>query len=128
LSSDISSIHRIKEHRGCGIQAASYNVGPRTWIPEACVSLRTDEGARKLWVRSFAHCFAAENVTFANKIEADNWAFNAARTIIDKALPQFDPPTSPRAPLYASVMNRFFKAARRPFFSFQRIRIFKRAE
>lgn len=128
LISDIRSIHRIKEHRGCGIEAASYSVGPRAWVPEACVSLRTDDGAKKLWVRSFAHCFAAENVTFANKIEADNWAFNAARAIIDKALPDFDPSPSPRMPLYANVVTRFFKAARRPFFPLQRIRLFKRAE
>ena len=128
MNSEVSSFYRTKEHRGCDIRAASYNVGPRTWIPEACVSLGTDGGAKKLWVRSFAHCFAAENVTFANKIEADNWAFNAARAIIDKALPEFDPPALPSMPLYTSCVSRFFKAARRPFLSVQRIRIFRSAE
>jgi len=128
MTSEISAIYRTKEHRGCGIQAASYNVGPRTWIPEACVSLRTDSGARKVWVRSFAHCFAAENVTFANKIEADNWAFNAARAIIDKALPDFDPPTSPRASLFTSRINEFFRAARRPFFTLRFLSKFRPVE
>jgi hypothetical protein len=115
---------RAKEHRGCGIRAASYRVGPQTWIPEACVLLQTGNGATRLWVRSFAHCFMSENVTFSNKIEADNWAFNAAQTIIDKALPEFEPPTSPRVPLRTSCVSRFFLIASRRFPSFRRIHKF----
>jgi hypothetical protein len=121
-------IFRAKEHRGCGIRAASYRVGPQTWIPEACVSLQTDDGATRLWVRSFVHCFMSENVTFSNKIEADNWAFNAAEAIIDKALPEFEPPSSQREPLRASYVSRFFAVARRRFPSFRRIQKFRRAE
>jgi hypothetical protein len=78
------------EHRGCNIRVASYEVCPQTWIPEACVSLNTDVGSRKLWVRSFAHCFASEHVTFNNRNEADHWALSAAQAIIDKALPEFN--------------------------------------
>lgn len=119
---------RAKEHRGCGIRAASYSVGPHTWIPEACVSLQTDVGARRLWVRSFAHCFMSENVTFPNKIEADNWAFTAARAIIDKAVPEFDQPTSLRPPRRSRSLSRFFAVACRQLSSFRRAHKFRRAE
>lgn len=117
MNFDTGLILRSKEHRGCDIRAASFKVGPRSWVPEACVLMPIDGGAMKLWVRSFAHCFAAENVTFSNKIEADNWAFSAARAIIDKALPDFDPPASPRAPLFAGRRQRAFKAMLQPLFS-----------
>ena len=80
-------LHSIK-HRGCGIRAASYPVGPQAWLPEACVWLQTEKGAHRLWVHSFAHCFDAEKLTFSNKIDADSWALGAARTIIDRALEQ----------------------------------------
>jgi hypothetical protein len=70
----------------------------------------------------------SESVTFSNKIEADNWAFNAAQAIIDRALPEFDPPTSPRVPLRTSYVSRFFSLARRRFPSFPRIHKFRRAE
>jgi hypothetical protein len=128
MSIETGLMLRVKEHRGCDIRAASYRVGPRTWIPEACVSLQTDDGARRLWVRSFAHCFMSENVTFSNKIEADNWAFNAAQAIIDKALPEFERPTSPRMPLRTSCVSRLFAIANRRFSSFRRIHKFIRAK
>lgn len=75
-------------HRGCGIRTASYPVG-QSWLPEACVWLETEAGLRKLWVRSFAHCFDAEKLTFPNKLDADSWALGAARAIIDRAMEQF---------------------------------------
>lgn len=128
MNFDTGLIFRSKEHRGCDIRAASFKVGPRSWIPEACVCMPTDGGAMRLWVRSFAHCFAAENVTFTNKIEADNWAFSAARAIIDKALPDFDPPATPRAPLFTSRSDKIFKAALRPLSSFRFIPRFRRAD
>jgi hypothetical protein len=81
------------EHRGCGIKAASYEVSPASWLPEACVWLHTGSGQRKLWVRSFAHCFAAEQLTFPNRLDADSWALVAAKTIIDRALEQLNLPT-----------------------------------
>jgi len=126
MNMETGLILRAKEHRGCDIRAASYKVGPRTWIPEACVCLETDDGARKLWVHSFAHCFASENVTFANKIEADNWAFNAARAIIDKALPEFDPPTSPRVRLRTSYLSKFVVGVRQRFLTLRKIGNFAR--
>ncbi len=76
-------------HRGCGIRAASYPVGPQSWLPEACVWMETENGLRKLWVRSFAHCFDADKLIFPNKLDADSWALGAARAIIDRALEQF---------------------------------------
>jgi hypothetical protein len=80
-------LHSVK-HRGCGIRAASYAVGPQAWLPEACVLLQTEKGSHRLWVHSFAHCFDAEKLTFPNKMDADSWALGAARTIIDRALEQ----------------------------------------
>ena len=73
------------KHRGCGIRAASYAVG-QSWLPEACVSLETEFGLRRVWLRSFAHCFDAEKLTFPSKLDADSWALGAARTIVDRAL------------------------------------------
>jgi hypothetical protein len=128
MSIETGLMLRAKEHRGCDIRAASYRVGPQTWIPEACVSLRTDDGAMRLWVRSFAHCFRSENLTFSNKIEADNWALNAAQAIIDRALPDFDPPSSLRVPLRASYASRFFTLTRLRFPSFRDILKFRRTE
>jgi hypothetical protein len=127
MSFDPGLFFRSREHRGCDIRAASFKVGPRSWVPEACVHMPTDGGAMKLWVRSFAHCFAAENVTFTNKIEADNWAFSAARAIIDKALPDFDPPASPRTPLFTSRLDKFFKSALHPLSSLRLVQRFRRA-
>jgi hypothetical protein len=82
-------------HRGCGVRAASYSIGPKAWLPEACVWLQTEKGSHRLWVHSFAHCFDAEKLTFSNKIEADSWALGAARTIIDRALEQLSSAVTP---------------------------------
>jgi hypothetical protein len=76
------------KHRGCGIRAASYPVGPQSWLPEASVWLETEFGLRRIWVRSFAHCFDADKLTFPSKLDADSWALGAARTIIDRAFEQ----------------------------------------
>lgn len=78
------------EHRGCGIRAASYEICPESWLPEACVWLQTETGQRKVWVHSFAHCFAAEDLMFSNQLEADSWALAAAKKIIDRALEEDD--------------------------------------
>jgi hypothetical protein len=88
MTTDEQSIPDALRHRGCGIHAASYPVGPQSWLPEACVWLETEAGLRKLWVRSFAHCFDAEKLTFPNKLDADSWALGAARAIIDRAMEQ----------------------------------------
>ncbi|HWH78613.1 MAG TPA: hypothetical protein VNT76_14625 [Candidatus Binatus sp.] len=74
------------KHRGCGVRAASYEVAPQNWLPEACVWLRTESGLRRMWIHSFAHCLGAEKLTFNNKLDADHWALVAARTIVDRAL------------------------------------------
>ena len=83
---DPDLISQTLEYRGCGIRAASYELRPQSWLPEACVWLHTDAGHRKIWVHSFAHCFGAEDLTFADKIDADHWALEAARSIVDRAL------------------------------------------
>jgi hypothetical protein len=81
------------QHRGCNIRAASYEVSRQSWLPEACVWLQTDTGLHKVWVHSFAHCFDAEKLTFPNKLDADNWALGAAKSIIDRALEQLQAST-----------------------------------
>ncbi len=83
---DIELTSHTLEHRGCGIRAASYEIRPQSWLPEACVWLQTEDGHRKIWVHSFAHCFAAEEVTFPSRVDADSWALGAAKAIIDRAL------------------------------------------
>ena len=99
---DTGAIFRIKEHKGCGIRAASYQIKSGKWVPEACFSVYTEAGWRQLWLQSFAHCFSMPDHTYSNKIEADNWAFRMARTVIDKTLPEFDKherPTAAKSPL-----------------------------
>jgi hypothetical protein len=83
---DTTVISHTLEHRGCGIRAASYEISPQSWLPEACVWLHTEFGNRKIWVHSFAHCFAAEELRFSNRLEADSWALSAAKAIIDRAM------------------------------------------
>ena len=87
---ETGAIFRTKEHKGCGIRAASYQIKPGKWVPEACFSVYTESGWLQLWIQSFAHCFSMPDLTCSNKIEADNWAFRMARTVIDKTLPEFD--------------------------------------
>jgi hypothetical protein len=84
-------------HRGCGIRAASYEIAPQAWLPEACVWLRTEVGLRKLWIHSFAHCLGAEKLTFTSKFDADNWALVAAQKVIDRALEQLGRVVAPVA-------------------------------
>jgi hypothetical protein len=104
---DESLIGNTLEHRGCGIRAASYEVAPTRWLPEACMWVRMETGARKIWVHSFAHCFAAEHLTFASKVDADTWALVAAKSIIDRAVEQLDSssgiPTVPRANRFSRI-------------------------
>lgn len=105
---DESIIDNTLEHRGCGIRAASYEVAPTRWLPEACVWFQMESGARKFWVHSFAHCFAAEQLTFHNKLDADNWALEAARSIIDRAYETLESSSQmPMAP-QANYLSRAF--------------------
>lgn len=110
---DESLISNTLEHRGCGIRAASYEVAPTRWLPEACVWVRMETGARKIWVHSFAHCFAAEQLTFGNKLDADNWALVAAKSIIDRAVEQLDSSTQTRAGPRAKGFSRIWGFTRR---------------
>jgi len=112
-------ISRTLEHRGCGIRAASYEIGPRSWLPEACVWLRAEGGRHKIWVHSFAHCFAAEDLTFSTRLDADSWALVAAKKIIDRALEERAlaislPPKSARS------LSRLWRIADCSLFAFHR--------
>ena len=110
---DQSLVSNTLEHRGCGIRAASYEVAPTRWLPEACVWVRMETGARKLWVNSFAHCFAAEQLTFGNKLDADNWALVAAKSIIDRTFEQLEPSTQNRTGRRTNRLSRIWASARR---------------
>jgi hypothetical protein len=114
---DTAAIFRTKEHKGCGIRAASYQVVPGKWVPQACFSVYTESGWRQLWIQSFAQCFPMPELTCNNKIEADNWAFRMARAVIDKTLPEFDRHEQ-AAGTRSVLLNCFAKIwgiARRPF-------------
>jgi hypothetical protein len=115
VNQETSWVFRTKEYRGCGIRAASYKVGLSGWIPNACFWLHTDGGLRRLWVASFAHCLATHDLTFPNKIEADACAFNLARTLIDKTLPEFDLSTSYSRPTKTKYLAKMLAIVRRPF-------------
>ncbi len=86
---DLTDALDAQEYRGCEIHAASYRTRANEWVPEACFWLRTQHGLRRLWVASFAHCFARPGLTFADKIGADDWACRLARELIDRTLPEF---------------------------------------
>jgi len=103
LDFDNDLISRTLEYRGCGIRAASYEVQTESWLPEACVWLCTEEGDRKIWVHSFSHCFAAEELTFPSKFDADRWALDAAKSIIDRAF------EAPQLPVIARVSKRQYR-------------------
>lgn len=115
-------------HRGCGIQAASYPVGPQAWLPEACVWLQTEKGSLRLWVRSFAHCFDAEKLTFPNKLDADSWALSAARTIIDRALEQFSSAVRPAANETPGSIGVARRLARRSLQALRRFKSFRSSQ
>lgn len=125
MPNETSFIFQMKEYRGCGIRPASYKVGPRDWVPEACFWLHTENGWRRLWINSFTHCLATSDLTFPNKIEADACAFTLARTLIDRTLPEFDAPESQARPSRRDYLSRIFKLARRPFAAYNTIRRYK---
>lgn len=103
-----------KEYRGCGIRAVSYKTGANEWVPEACFWLRTGHGLRRLWIASFAHCFARPDLTFPRKIDADAWAFRVARELIDRTLPEFTDLTAKTAVRQKNYMATVLKIVRRP--------------
>ncbi len=110
---DESLINNTLEHRGCGIRPASYEVSPTRWLPEACVWVHLETGARKIWVHSFAHCFAAEQLTFSNKLDADSWALGAAKSIIDRAVDRSDSCTQSKTGPRTNYLSRLWSLTRR---------------
>ncbi len=111
---DLTDILDLQEYRGCGIRALSYKTGANEWVPEACFWLRTRHGLRRLWIASFAHCFARADLTFAKKIDADNWAFRLAQELIDKTLPEFTDFMAKAAVPQKSYMAKVIQIVRRP--------------
>jgi hypothetical protein len=124
ISAEEMLIHSIN-HRGCGIRAASYAVGPQSWLPEACMWLETETGLRRLWVRSFAHCFDADKLTFPSKLDADSWALGAARTIIDRALEQLKSSVAPATAQSTQSTAGARRLVRNPLLALRRLKNFR---
>ena len=120
---DETLISNTLEHRGCGIRAASYEVAPTRWLPEACMWVQTETGSRKIWVHSFAHCFAAEQLTFSNKLDADNWALEAAKSIIDRASEKLESSSQAQTQPQANYFSRVFGLTRRSFSDLRRSKL-----
>lgn len=108
------SILRIKEYRGCSIRPASFKLEPQVWVPEACFWLHTESGPIRLWINSFSQCFACQDKTFPNKIEADLFAYRLARVLIDKFLPEFEKPSSIMLPPQSQYFSKILTLARHP--------------
>jgi hypothetical protein len=120
---DFRSIFRTREYKGCAIRAASYQVGPESWAPEACFSQYTEDGWRQLWIQSFGHLLGPQDVTFPTQKDADNYAFRLAGSLIDKIQPELKEPVSrsmfPFARRHPKIFNRRFSALRRIFRDFK---------
>jgi hypothetical protein len=114
-----------KEYRGCGIQAASYRSGASDWVPQACFWLHTNQGSRRLWIGSFAHCFGRSDLTFSRKIDADIWAFRVARELIDRTLPEFTDLTERNDVRQTNRIAKILNIVRRPFSAFPGLKDFK---
>ena len=117
---DESLFNNTVEHCGCRIRTASCEVEPTRWQPEACMQVQTENGPRKIWVRSFAHCFGAENLTFANRQEADNWALEAAKAIIDRASERLESDSQGRQEPEAGYFSRMLSLTRQSFSTLRR--------
>lgn len=114
MSIELSSGFRAKEYKGCDIRAASYKSGAQDWTPQACFWIHTENGPRRVWTTSFAHCFGLQGFAFKSKIEADNCAFRMAQTLIDKTLPelQHNPPRLSSPGTYISKILAFVRRSR----------------
>lgn len=115
MAFDENPINTTVGHRGCDIRVASYEVESARWLPEACMVVKTENGPRRIWVHSFAHCFAAEHLTFANKVDADNWALVAAKSIIDRAFEPLESLDKAKPRPEANYLSRAFELTRRSF-------------
>lgn len=114
-----------KEYRGCGIQAVSYKSGANAWVPQACFWLNTNDGWRRLWIGSFAHCYGRTDVTFSRKIDADRWAFRVARELIDRTLPEFTDSAERADVLQTNTIARWLNVMRRPLSTIAAFKHFK---
>jgi hypothetical protein len=113
MEHDFSLIFRTREYKGCAIRAASYQVGPDSWAPEACFSQYTENGWRQLWVQSFGHLFGPQVLTFPTQKDADNYAFRLAGSLIDKIQPELQGQVSRRILPFARRHPKSLNAERR---------------
>jgi hypothetical protein len=87
--------------------------------------LETEAGLRRLWVRSFAHCFDADKLTFPSKLDADSWALGAARTIIDRALEQLKSSVAPATAQSTQSPAGAWRLVRNPLLALRRLKNFR---
>ena len=113
------------KHRGCGIRAASYEIAPHTWSPEACLWLPTESGLRRMWIHSFAHCLGAEQLTFNSKLKADQWALVAGRAIVDRALDDAEEKSTPNLDEIDKRKTSVWQNARRSISGLGYFKIFR---
>lgn len=117
---DEALFNHTLEYGGCRIRTASYEVEQKRWQPEACMAVQTENGPRKIWVQSFAHCFGAENLTFANQSDADDWALAAAKAIIDRANEKLESNRQGEPGPDAGYFSRMLSLTRQSFLSLRR--------
>jgi hypothetical protein len=111
-----NSTFRVQEYKGCDIRVASYKSAAHGWIPEACFCIHTEKGLRRVWIASFAHCLGIQEFRFRSKLEADNYAFSMARTLIDKTSPEFERTSEPSPSSRSNYLAKIVRFARRSRF------------
>lgn len=84
MREETGSIFRTVKYKDCAIRAASYQVGLREWIPEACLWKYMERGWSRFWVKSFEHLFVGQRLTFSSQKDADSFAFRLARMLLDE--------------------------------------------
>lgn len=119
---DESLFNHTVDYIGCRIRTASFEVEPKRWQPEACMQVQTENGPRKLWLQSFAHCFGAEKLTFGDRLAADEWALAAAKAIIDRASEKLESNRQGQPSPDVGYFSRMLSLTRQSFTSLRRLK------
>ncbi len=120
VESDKSLADNHLEYSGCGLRTASFEVEAGRWQPQASLLVQTDNGPRKIWLSSFAHCFGAENLTFPSRVDADLWALDAAKAIVDRASEKLEVNRNGQPAQDAGYFSRMLSLTRQSFLGLRR--------